>query len=266
MLFAPADSVRSTASHTHSVTIVQPIALSEVILTAQSEDAYATALAQKSALAEWCYDSQVFLRQGAVLTASKLGISQDGNHLYHLAMTAPVLQGYAQRGVTQFYLVCAPQVHSDLGTSSEEASDTASLSSERDGFEIDERFLAGTVLQSMSNLSSPSDHCDLVNGDSHVDHRSQLHVYSPEWTCTAEPLQQPISPLWDDCTVYVRTSDLSHIGILDGDWVSRPSAGISCIAHGAAGCHPITKCNILPPCAYKCVGCCDEAGVRSPIF
>ncbi|OCH95204.1 AAA-domain-containing protein [Obba rivulosa] len=217
-MFAPADNAHSSVSCTHTVTIVQPIVLSEVILTAQSEDAFAAARAQDFIIEDWCYDSRVFLRQGATVTAPNFDISQNSGHSYRVAMTAPVLQGYAQHGVTQFYLVRAPQDPADSGPSNEVSSDTDSIVSERDRFEIDERFLAGAVLRPMNGLSSSSDHAGLVNGDSHVDPPNQLHAYNSEWTCTAKPLQVPISPLWDDCTVYVRTSDLSHIGVLDGDW------------------------------------------------
>ncbi|EMD34491.1 hypothetical protein CERSUDRAFT_97749 [Gelatoporia subvermispora B] len=214
-LFAPVDGTHDSASPTHFVVAVRPVVLSEIIITARSEDAFTAAQTQNFILEDWCYDNELFLRQGAIITAPNFDISQTVAHSYRVAMTAPVLQGYAQRGVTQFYLVQAPH-DPEPGPSNEMSSDTESIISEKDGFEIDERFLAGAVLHSMNGLSSTHDHDGMVSGDSHMDQPNQLHV--SEWRYTARPLRVRVSSTLDDCTVYVRTSDLSHIGVLDGDW------------------------------------------------
>ena len=155
-------------------------------------------------------------------------------------MSTPVRQGVAVRGQTKIYVlnpavdsdgaVPTPESIPDMGIDETDSDPSGSSSGD---FEIGEDFLAGSTLRSLSmSNSSPSpslpldDH--LVTGDSTTPTEmaessgaaSTLHLSSIEWTCSAYTLSESVSILEDECAVYVRTADLSRIGVLDGDWVS----------------------------------------------
>ncbi|KAJ8469011.1 hypothetical protein ONZ51_g9275 [Trametes cubensis] len=146
-------------------------------------------------------------------------------------MTAPVRQGVLERGVTKVY-VSAPAAGEEAtseeniptipdgdldGQLEPDASD-----SEAGEFEIGEDFLAGSVLRTLSLTSPPGTPPNgalpngVTNGATHTN--TGLHLAQPERTYKAHPLQRRISALEDECAVYVRTSELSRIGVLDGDW------------------------------------------------
>ena len=81
---------------------------------------------------------------------------------------------------------------------------------EDEDLEIHEDFLSNTLsshpidaaLHAVSNGSADS-----------------LSPHAPGNEFAAEQLSNIIDPTSDDCTVYIRTADLSKVGILDGDWV-----------------------------------------------
>nr|GAT57587.1 predicted protein [Mycena chlorophos] len=94
-------------------------------------------------------------------------------------MLAPVLRGFAQKGMTRIVVT--------LGSASDDET-TQSDDTEHDLLEIDEQFLAPTQLQ----------HASIA------------------FAC--RPLADPVDPAHDDCTVYLKTRDLGRVGGLSGDW------------------------------------------------
>ena len=215
--------------------------LSEVIFVSLSDDAYAAASSDPTMLEDWLLDGQVILREGATYTYPGDGSSSNavGSALaYTLVMCAPVQQGVGVRGQTKFYVSAHPSAELDGVVPTPDAipdmviDDTESEpSSPSNGdFEIGEDFLAGSVLRSLSispsPSASPSVNGHLTNGDVPIPSfgstsSSSLHLSSVEWTCRPHPLTRPISATEDECSVYVRTADLSRIGVLDGDWVRQ---------------------------------------------
>ncbi|KAI0948498.1 hypothetical protein AcV7_009223 [Taiwanofungus camphoratus] len=248
-IFSRNDFGQASTEPTHSVTVTHPVVLSEVILSAVSSDSYAIALSYRTELENWFFERHTILRQGSLysFTANDLGVfeerySNKQSYKYQLVVAAPVLQGYVGRGVTRFYVTSATPsnflanpsnlpLDDALETDTRSESDLEELQKER--IEIDEDFLAGSVLLSMPGASHMTHNGD---GDPHhiqdVGEGSSLdkfQISSLEWSCKAEPLLHPISARLDDCTVYVRTSDLSRIGVLNGDWaVVRSDHGNSC--------------------------------------
>ena len=206
-----------------------------------SHDAYAAASEDPAMLEDWLLDRDIILRERATYTypgdVSPHGNSSStlapGSLSYKVVMATPVQQGIAQRGHTKLYVSAnpvsaqeneVPEVDS-IPEMVIDGSDSDASDSENGDFEIGEDFLAGSVLRSL-NLSSPSPSINghLTNGDlagltEAESTASNLHLSSMEWTCRAYPLQHPVSAAEDGCAVYVRTADLSHIGVLDGDWV-----------------------------------------------
>jgi peroxin-6 len=137
-------------------------------------------------------------------------------------MLEPVLQGYAQKGETRFIVTAGDlstdgktQNHSELDIEEESESD-------REGIEIDEGFLASSILPPMFDSPTPASLVSSVsrgNGHTNVDDSPTESSTSPS-SFRPEPLSEPVSVLWDDCTLYLRTADLGRIGVLNGDWVS----------------------------------------------
>nr|CRX79136.1 hypothetical protein ls5930a1_00167 [Leucosporidium scottii]CRX79213.1 hypothetical protein ls5931a1_00041 [Leucosporidium scottii] len=172
-------------------------------------------------------------------------------------MAEPVLQGVVQKGHTRF-LVLPPvagveelgvddagEGHAELeagASSSDEGTIRGAEDSEeddQDDYEIDEAFLAASVLspgrQSLppTPLSPPSSNgLALTNGHAAFPLESTSSSTKPSPTSIAvlpASLQQPIpSPLLiprppndedDTPRVYLRTSDLGRLGLFSGDWV-----------------------------------------------
>ena len=217
---------------THNLVAIRPVLLSEVILTAQSEEAYELSLAHRSAFEDYFFDERRIIRQDSVhhLTAQDLGLPDDyaglsAAHEYRLVMVGPVLQGCAKRGHTRFYVISAPPPASSTNGSAdaepvlddlqEIPSDEADVEESEDGFEIDEAFLAGSVLHPVpvhTEHVEPSATTDALSTDGH-------RINSAVFSRTAEPLASLRSSVNDDCTVYIPTADLSQVGVLSGDWV-----------------------------------------------
>ncbi|KAI0668555.1 AAA-domain-containing protein [Trametes maxima] len=228
------------AEPTHSVTALLPVVLSEAIFTALSDEAYAHVSSNLSALEEWLLASNPILREGATYTlphelhaSGSASTTLAASLQYRLVMASPVQQGIVQRGTTKVYVSAPPAseeiVSEDaIPTIPDGDPDTHSepdvSGSETGDFEIGEDFLAGSVLRSLSLTSpsaSPTPNGNLVNGSSNRvgESAGHLHLGQPERTYRAYPLEQQVSAVEDECAVYVRTSELGRIGILDDEWL-----------------------------------------------
>lgn len=207
------------------MTKVQPILITDIIVTALSHDAYIVASSQGSPLETWFCDESLILRQGTIHTLNSDILPTNGHrpsklrrlYRYRLDMTEPVLQGYARKGITRFYLTL-------VDTSKEDSEDEINLEfeesgSDPDGIEIDESFLASSLLHPRQNLSSSPQETS-AGILRYMGRESEETTTSPV-DCRFRPelLQYPTSTSQDDCTLYVRTFDLSSVGILNGDWV-----------------------------------------------
>ncbi|KAH9890705.1 AAA-domain-containing protein [Cubamyces lactineus] len=234
-VFPSGQASASTAGPTHSVTIVQPVSLSEVIFAALSEEAYSSALTDIDALEEWLLTSDLVFREGAIYTWARevhgLSESLSPSLQYKLVMAAPVQQGVLERGVTKVY-VSAPVVGEEAASEDNIPTipdgdldgqlEPDASGSEAGEYEIGEDFLAGSVLRTL-NFTSPPDTPPngaltngVTNGTTHTN--ISLHLAQAERAYKAHPLQKRIAASEDECAVYVRTSELSRIGVQDGDW------------------------------------------------
>ncbi|KAI0373357.1 AAA-domain-containing protein [Pilatotrama ljubarskyi] len=225
------------AEPTHLVTVIRPLALSEVIFSALSDEAYEYASSNPHALEEWLFASEMVLREGTTYTltrdhdASGSSAALTSTLQFRLVMAAPVQQGVSRRGSTKVY-VSAPPASGEVvaedaiptipdgdidGYSEPEIS-----GSEQGEFEIGEDFLAGSVLRSLNVAdnpgSPPNGHAPngVANGVS--DSAGNLSLSQPERAYKAYALDKQVLSLENECAVYVRTSELSRIGVLDGDW------------------------------------------------
>ncbi|KAJ7074407.1 P-loop containing nucleoside triphosphate hydrolase protein [Mycena amicta] len=99
---------------------------------------------------------------------------------YRLDMLGPVLQGFAKKDATRIVITPgSPYENTDAEC-------------DPDNFEIDEQFLASAALGLPSQNASTAFDC--------------------------RPLTDAIAQEYDDCTLYLRTKDLSRVGGLNGDW------------------------------------------------
>ncbi|KAJ7746664.1 P-loop containing nucleoside triphosphate hydrolase protein [Mycena metata] len=177
----------------------QPILITELVVSALSLEAYE---AGPDALDSWLSDEQI-LRQGDICTfTSEPMINENGlgsNHTplqYRLDMLEPVIQGYARKGETRIILTL------DIPSQPDEAGSD----SDAEGFEIDEGFLAPAILSSSQNFMSPTSE-------------------NKPMTFECQPMAESKAHPYDDCTLYLRTTDLGRVGGLNGDWVVVHSPG-----------------------------------------
>lgn len=201
-----------------SITPTKPIPLTEVFISALSADAYDAAIAGQTHLERWLCDSQRILRQSSIyscdateLTERVNGyLSYDEKPLYfQIDMLEPVLQGVCQKGVTAFIISPA----SDGYGSSLSCPLTNPVENEWDRINIGEDFLA-------NSLGQPFQYPIDTNGDAFTDTESDISVPVHNHTMEFEvrPLDRRPPDSLDDRNVYVRTTDLGRIGILNGDW------------------------------------------------
>ena len=187
---------------------VTPTALTVVVVTALSSEAYSQTCADNSALGEWLSFETRILRQGDILSVPKKNHKlADTPMRYRLDMLEPTLQGYAENGTTKVIVVLS-QTDSTIHDS------IADAEGEQDVIEIDESFLGSSI----SNLSMDLHTRSIQN--------SPLGPYkneAVERSCLGFSYKSLLSPLRfveDHYTLFFRTSDLGKIGILNGDWVS----------------------------------------------
>lgn len=201
-------------------------------MTALSGEAYHAAQAHNLLLQNWLCNDRLILRQGEIHTISTGSLPINGRGTadphkyfrYRLNMFEPVLQGYADAEVTRFILTLASD---DLSSHEQESVAEGDSESDRENIEIDESFLASSVLPS---IQSPSFNPEVpvCSVDGHISStggRSDEVSTSSGARFWMKPLSEPISPMQDGCTMYLRTADLGRVGILNGDWVSKSPEG-----------------------------------------
>jgi peroxin-6 len=213
------------------VTRAQPVLLTEIIVTALSCNAYKVASSHGSPIETWLSKESLILRQGAVHTFGFDLLPTNGHgssglrrfYQYRLDMTEPVLQGYARKGSTRFYVTSADTSNEDPSPEDEIEFESGEESgSDPDCIEIDESFLASSVLHSRQNPPPSSPHETVPNCLRHTNGESEEPTTSHlDSQFRTEALPEPTSTPEDDFTLYLRTSDLGRVGVLNGDWV-RP--------------------------------------------
>lgn len=139
------------------LSVVENIALTEVVLTAKHENAYLAASVHGTAFENWFFDSHVIIRDGEdVFVPSDIFATcspsiQFPSSLfgYTVSFASPYKQGIAHRGSTQFIV-----------TSSDESNEVLHKADSRDrndNLEISESFLISTVLSSPEPLSQANE-------------------------------------------------------------------------------------------------------------
>lgn len=188
-----------------TITVVQPVPLTQVFISALSEEAYRIATSYPSLLESWLSEDHKIIRQDSVHSFSSELVRVNGSGTtspstmlqYRLELLEPVLQGLALCGTTRFCVTSAPDALISSPTSTDQTEDATE-------FEIDEDFLANSVIHPSLRPLAPA-----------VPSNTQA---KSETRFTCQEMNEPVSLLDDECTLYVRTPDLGRVGILNGDW------------------------------------------------
>jgi len=228
------------APATHTIIPTQPIPLSEVILVAESRQAYDLAVQDQQQLVSKLCSSAILVHQNSTLTVT-LDDSSSNFHIprFQVLMTEPTIQGIAVQEFTRFIVLPASEdtEESDDFSDDDVASSPGSeisteLFSESDAesLVIDEAFLASGVINSIPRTPAPTTPNGLKEDEFFAASSSEFRRpgAATSLVLQAEALNTPVSTLHGTRTkiedpetrVFLRTADLSRVGLFDGDWVS----------------------------------------------
>lgn len=236
-IFSHVTTHQESPKKTLNVLRIQPVLITNVVVTALSYDAYIAASSQVSPIATWLSDDSLILRQGAVHSFSSDLLPTNGHgysgfrkiYQYRLDMLEPVLQGFAQKDSTRFFVTSTNTWGEQASPEDElEPESTYESGSDPDAVEIDEIFFANSVLHSRQN-PLPSDPLGAVTDGLQFsnDESDESTTFHPDCRFRTEPLPEPQSISQDDCALYLRTSDLGRVGVLNGDWVGFQFVGLA---------------------------------------
>jgi peroxin-6 len=191
-----------------AVAIVKPVQLTQIFLVALSLESYELTQSDPSVLENWFVSGEPILRQSATYSFSRHWNTSHSlkSFQYRLVMVEPVSQGYASAGNTKFLIsMQVDQDNSGIYSHDYNSSHSSELGIEidKEGIEIDESFLAGSVLRSTSCHSRATSPHEII---------PELSFLSKSWNGL-------VMSHMEDYTVHVRTFDLGRVGLLNGDWV-----------------------------------------------
>lgn len=135
---------------------------------------------------------------------------------FRLIAVESASRGVFQDGTTSVYITSTKfsgsNAHAELNNAFDYLADDGEL-------EIDEGFLGNSVLLPIPHSRPVEYECEVGTKISFTWETTRKDQSSMEWPCSAASLTSPVSRLADDHCIYIRTSDLGSIGILNGDWV-----------------------------------------------
>jgi len=219
---------RTTPQDEGIASTVTPVNLSTVVVVALSKEAYSTVALNPTVLLEYLQADDRILSQGDVISLQNS--KHEPSFSYRLQLLEPVRQGRAQTGQTEITilsLVATPPI-------------TLAGNSVQDPIEIDESFLACLVLNSRleDDKETPT-----ASQDRMRDHRACGYK--------VKYLDTPTELLQEHWTLYIRTSDLSKMGILNHDWV-RPFSLTKLETHSNLSGNRLHALVALQTCAHHC--------------
>lgn len=226
-----------------------PIPLSSVILLSLDSTAYDVAVGDTKRMEESVAKECGVLREGETIRIESQGDEKGRPLRWKVAMTEPALQGVVEKGFTRFLVlppVSQDMMHEGRDEPEDSAEEEESVSEPGDttpvdadsieDFDIDEAFLAASVLapprQPRSSLpSTPSTSPPFVNGS--TPHPTTTPAATKQLLVSVHSLRQAIPSLTliprpsddedESSRIYIRTQDLSKLGIFSGDWVVMES-------------------------------------------
>ncbi|KAH7921477.1 AAA-domain-containing protein [Leucogyrophana mollusca] len=208
-IFSQSPPVNGAGQKLLQITPVEPITLTEVVLAAQSPEAFGIAQCHSSSLEAWLCDGLFFIRDGQSLTLPSTfspvngqasTLSSTSPYRYTVDLVLPCQQGYCKRGLTRLFVTFADATQ-------ENAAGDILIVTEDDqesileDLEISECFLVNSAISPSSNIPQASSRGGATN-----------------LLFGIIPLVRPVELLQDDSALYLRTVDLGTVGLLSGDW------------------------------------------------
>lgn len=213
----------------------EDVALSEVVLTAQTADAYSFALSHSFAFEEWLFQSSPIIRTGEELHLPGTLFLSNGDVSealpsalrscrYKIDVTYPYSQGIVERNVTQFVVACFDE-GAETGCTSAVGEYPSDVEIASEPLEISESFLITAALPAaVAQHKGPYEgECVCVSSNVLL---TQLNVAAVATNAyfRLQPISRATADIFNhDVALYLRTSDFRRVGILDGDWVHRLS-------------------------------------------
>lgn len=188
------------------------VSLSEVVVTAQTPDAYSFALSHSSALEEWLFHSSPIIRTGEELQLPRTLFLSNGDasealssalcsYRYKVDGAYPFSQGIVKRNVTQFVVACFDERAEIGGSTLAVGVHSADAEIASDALEISESFLITAALP--ANVAQ---------------HNRLYEAAATNAYFRLEPILRETDFPYRDVALYLRTSDFRQVGVLDGDW------------------------------------------------
>lgn len=193
------------------VSRAEDISLSEVVLTAQTSDAYSFALSHSSALEKWLFHSSLIIRTGEELHLPRTLVLSNGDapealpsavcsYRYKINATYPYSQGIVECNVTQFVVTSFDEGVEIGGGPSTVGAPDVEVAAEH--LEISEFFLITAALPATV-----------------AQHNGPYEAAATNAYFRLEPISREATDVLNhDVALYLRTSDFRRVGILDGDW------------------------------------------------
>ncbi|KAG1766092.1 AAA-domain-containing protein [Suillus occidentalis] len=196
------------------VSYSEDVLLSEVVLTAQTPDAYSFALSHSSALEEWLFHSSLIIRTGEELHLPRTLFLSNGDasealpsalcsYRYKIDVAYPYSQGIVERNVTQFVVTCFDEGAEVGGGTSAVGTYWPDAEIALEPLEISESFLITAALP-----ATVAPHNGIY----------EAAVASNAYFSLLPISREPTDVLNHDVALYLRTSDFRRVGVLDGDW------------------------------------------------
>ncbi|KAG1843615.1 AAA-domain-containing protein [Suillus subalutaceus] len=187
------------------------VSLSEVVLTAQTPDAYSFALSHSSSLEEWLFHSSLIIRTGEELHLPRTLFLSNGDasealpsalcsYRYKIDVAYPYSQGIVEHNVTQFVVACFDE-GAEIGGLSAVGIYPSDVEIASEPLEISESFLITAALPATAQHNGPYE-------------AAATNAYF-----RLEPISRETADVLNhDVALYLRTSDFRRVGVLDGDW------------------------------------------------
>ncbi|TFY65845.1 hypothetical protein EVG20_g5243 [Dentipellis fragilis] len=188
---------------TCTVSVACVVRARDIVLQSLSEDSFGLARIQRSAIEDsFCLGRKIF-RQGSFYNPDGGILSESsGPHRrgYKIILMDPQIQGYAEKGYTRFTLLHATP---DMANGVEGNNATLSDSITED-LEISEEFFAGSLAP---QIAARPPVCGPI-----------ISPFPVALPFLAVPLRGQAHQDLSECTVYIATSDLTKLRLLNFDW------------------------------------------------
>jgi len=186
-----------------------------VVLSARTSKGYEFASSNPTLLKTWLFSRKPILRNGFTYylpSSPHDSDTRDTFHEYSVVFSEPVAQGYAHPSLTEILVSLSHDSQPNQPTSGK----AQGVHEDEEYIEIDQDFMANSILPSIGCVA-PLIPCIPTYGSPRLDSvpasRKYILRLIDSTRCRVDPP--------NDHTVLLKPSDLSKVGLINGDWVSH---------------------------------------------